>query len=460
MSVISPRRPTDSIASQDAELRGPDFPEAFQRTPIARLRILWRERQFLRRALGAGVIFGILLAFLLPKQYQSSVQLMPPDAQSGSGLLMALAGGGDNGLGVLASGLLGTRNSGEQFVAILHSRTVQDRLVQRFDLKKVYGTRLDVDARKELADNTMIETDRKSGVISVVVTDRDPSRARAIAQAYVEELDRLVAELSISSARRERIFLEGRLQKVKQDLDQAARNFSQFASKNGAIDITEQGKAMVGAAAALQGESIAAESELKGLEQIYSSNNVRVRSARARLEELQRQIGKLDGPVPSATSQPSDSAAGASYPSIRQLPILGVTYFDLFRQAKIQETVYEELTKEYEMAKVQEAKEIPTVKVLDAPNLPEKRSFPPRMMVLLLCSLVCFVAAVCAVLIRERWAQIENDNPGKMLAQEVLRSVGMIMPWAPPNGSPVQSATHRIWIKMAGRKESAETSRQ
>ena len=460
MSVISARRPTDSDASQDAELRGPDFPEAFQRTPITRLRVLWRERQFLRRALAAGVILGIVLAFVLPKQYQSSVQLMPPETQSSSGLLMALASGGGSsggsGLGAIASGLLGTKNSGEQFVAILHSRTVQDRLVHRFELKRVYRIRLDADAQKALEDRTTIETDRKSGVISLIVTDRDPQRARAIAQAYVEELDRLVAELSTSGARRERIFLEGRLQAVKQDLDQAAHNFSQFSSKNAAIDITEQGKALVGAAAMLQGESIAAESDLKGLEQIYSPTNVRVRSAKARLAELQSQIAKLDGQAGDIT--PSANNPPEGYPSIRQLPILGVTYFDLYRQVKLQEAVYEALTKEYEMAKVQEAKEIPSVKVLDSPNLPEKRSFPPRMLIFFLCTLLCLAGAVSVVFARDRWDRTESGHPGKILAQEVFRAVGATLPWTVRNGSRVRSGTHRFWIKVAGRKEPTQTS--
>ncbi len=463
MSLISARPPENPVQSRSIGLHELDSVDASYREPVARLRLLWDQRRFLGRALAVGLVLGIVLSFLLAKQYQSSTQLMAPDTQPNSGLLMALAsggGGGNGGLGALAAGLLGGRSSGEEFVAILRSRTVLDRLVQRFDLKKIYRVKLDEEARKELNDNTTIETDRKSGVISLVVTDRDPQRSRAIAQAYVEELDRLVAELSTSAARRERIFLEGRLSAVKVDLDQAARNFSQFASKSGAIDIAEQGKAMVGSAATLQGESIAVESELKGLEQIYSPNNVRVRTARARLAELQRQLGKLDGQDGSNTSQApaADDGSTSQYPSIRQLPILGVTYFDLYRQAKIQESVYEALTKEYEMAKVEEAKEIPTVKVLDPPNLPEKKSFPPRLLIVFLCVLVCFIVASSVVLARERWARTEPSHPGKILAQEVLQSAGAAMPWAPPNGSPVQSATHRIWTKLVGPKAPTQAS--
>src|SRR4029077_17838323 len=139
--------------------------------------------------------------------------------------------------------------------------------------KKVFGTKLDEDARKELSQNTGASEDRKSGIITLTVIDRDRQRARAMATAYVEELNRLVSELSTSSAHRERVFLEERLKAVKQELDIASGEFSQFASQNSAINIPEQGKAMVEEAALLQGQLIAAESELKGLSEIYTANN-------------------------------------------------------------------------------------------------------------------------------------------------------------------------------------------
>ena len=122
---------------------------------------------------------------------------------------------------------------------------------------------------------------------------------------------------------------------------------------------------MVEAAATLQGQLIAAESELQGLKQIYTDSNPRVRSLNARVDELKRQLDKLGGKGESMT-EASDQPGDSLYPSIRKLPLLGVTYADLYRRTMIQEAVLETLTKEYEIAKVQEAKEIPTVKVLDA----------------------------------------------------------------------------------------------
>ena len=389
--------------------------EAGRRRLVVKLRLLWKERRFLTRAAVAGLLLGTLLAFLSPKRFESTTQLMPPDSQSSSGMAMlaALSAKTGSGLGAYAGDLLGLKSSGALFIGILRSRTVQDRLVERFDLRKVYGARLEEAARRSLAENTEISEDRKSGIITITATDRDPRRAAAMAEAYVEELDRLVSELSTSSAHRERLFLEGRLTAVKQELDQASKEFSQFASKNTAIDIKEQGRAMVDAAATLMGELIAAESELKGLEQIYTPNNVRVRSVRARIAELRKQLEKMGGKEGTETNNPA-TASDSLYPSIRKLPLLGVTYADLYRRTKIQEAVYETLTQEYELAKVQEAKETPSVKVLDVARVPERKSFPPRLLIMSLCAFLALAGATLFAFGKSRWQETDAQDPGKV----------------------------------------------
>jgi len=179
-----------------------------------------------------------------------------------------------------------------------------------------------------------------------------------------------MAQLTTSSAHRERVFLEQRLTGVRQDLETAEKEFSQFASKNATLDITEQGKAIVLAAATLEGQLIAAQSELEGLRQIYTNSNVRVRSVEARISELRKQLQKIGGKTGEAPSGDRESTSDLPYPSLRQLPVLGVPFADKFRQLKVEEVVFETLTKQFEIAKVQEAKEIPTVKVLDRPEVP------------------------------------------------------------------------------------------
>ena len=403
-----------------------------------RLRLLWGRRQFFVRVAGIALVASTFIAFLIPKQYTSTAQLMPPDTQSTSGMaMMAAFAAKGGGLGSVAGDLLGMKSTGALFIGVLRSQTSQDRLIQQFDLKRVYGTSLVMDARIKLDRNTSISEDRKSGIITISVTDRNPRRASALTSAYVDELNSLVAELSSSAAHRERVFLEERLKFVKQDLDDASNQLAQFSSKNNTIDIQQEGKAIVEAAANLAGQTIAAQSQLEGLRQVYTDNNPRVQSLNARVAELRKQLQKIGGTGPGTakgSTQGADQSSEMPYPSIRNFPLLGVKYADLYRHAKIQETVYELLTEQYELAKVQEAKETPSVKVLDAAMIPEKKSYPPRLMIMLWGTFLAVALSTVWVLGSARWEQVDPHDPRKVLAQEVAGALKARLPWTSRNG--------------------------
>jgi uncharacterized protein involved in exopolysaccharide biosynthesis len=455
------RQPVPELTEHDLPITpGPEEMPQSSGSSVEYLRLLWEHRRLLARIVLYGLLASTLIAFLIPTRYESMARLMPPDSSQSGGLAMAAAAlsGGAGGLGGIASEMLGMKSTSDIFVGILTSRTVQDKLIQQFDLKKLYGDRRMEDARKDLAEHTGISVDRKSQIITITVVDHDPKRAAAIGQAYVEELNRLVAELSTSSARRERIFLEERLQAVNKDLESAEKEFSQFASKNSAIDIKEQGKAMVEAGATLQGHLIAAESELEGLRQMYTDNNVRVRSVRARIDELKHQLEKIGGKGEDA-SAPSGQQQASLYPSIRRLPLLGVTYADLYRRTKVQEAVFETLTKEYELAKVQEVKEIPVVKVLDSPSIPDKKSFPPRLLIMLLGTAFAFAFASTWVFGRTAWDQTDSSDPRKAFAQEVFTAVKASIPKFAQNGSGDHSSLGESWNWTHRRRKDDEASK-
>ena len=198
---------------------GSPLPPEFAESPsgvFPYVQLLWNHRRRLARAGAVAFAASLLIAFLVPVRYQSVTRLMPPDNQgSGIGMLAAMAGHA-GGLEGIAGDLLGVKNSGALFVGILHSESVEDAVIHKFDLQKVYGDSKIEDARKDLDARTDIAEDRKSGIISIAVTDHNPQRAAAMAQTYVAELNRLVAQVSTSSARREREFLEQRLQAAKQ----------------------------------------------------------------------------------------------------------------------------------------------------------------------------------------------------------------------------------------------------
>jgi uncharacterized protein involved in exopolysaccharide biosynthesis len=406
--------------------------------------LLWESRRLLGHFALCGLILATIVAFLIPKQYESTARLMPPEKDTSSPLAMMAAmagsgsssgGGSESGLGQVASDLLGAKSQGALYTMVLEGRTIADGLIQRFDLRNVYGVRYWEDARKRLASRTEITEDRKSGVIVIKVKDRDPRRAAQMAQAYVEELNRLVAAVSTSAARRERIFIEQRLKTAKQDLDTAAKQFSEFASQNTAIDIPEQGRAMVEAAAILQGQLIAAQSEVQGLSQIYTNSNVRLRSARARVAEIQRQLVKMSGDNSSfgsgATGPPSNPASVPKdlnskepdptdiYPAIRELPLLGVRWADLYLQNRIQEKVYELLTSQYEISKIEEAKETPSVQVYDVADVPEKKSWPPRLLIMVIGMILSFFIGAGWIVGRKEWQDMDSRDPRKQLADHV-----------------------------------------
>lgn len=405
-----------------------DVPSSEQQTVararrLARMRMLWEGRRLLLKAAIYGAVLGALIAFVIPTRFASTTRLMPPDPSSGQGMAMLsmLAGRASAALGAVGTDLLGLKTSGDLFVGVLQSRSVQDELIKKFDLRTVYGESKWEDARKELGKRTDVSINRKSGIITVEIVDRDPKRAQAMAAEYISQLNSVVTQLNTSSAHRERVFLEERLEQVKNDLSAAEKEFSQFASKNSAIDIKEQGKAMVEAAAGLEGQLIAAQTELQGLRQVYADGNVRVRAAQARVSELRQQLQKLGGNPDSAGN---DSLNGPEiYPSIRKLPLLGVTYADLYRRTKVQEIVFETLTQQYEMAKVQEAKEVPSIKVLDSPEVPEKKMFPPRMLITLAGAIGGLCACVFWLFLVSRWQQLEATDPGRLLANDIFQTV-------------------------------------
>lgn len=412
----------------DLEKRySPEAPDPEDRK-AERLWVLWRSRRFLWGVAWKTLLASIVVAYLVPAHYKSAVRFVPGENSTGGGsssmmgLLSKALGGSDSAatsFGLDAAGLLGAKTPGAFYVEVLKSRTVQDRLINRFDLRARYGKSTYFEARKKLAKFTEIEEDKKSGVITLTVTDYEPNIAAQLANAYLEELNRLAVDLNTSSAHRERQFLEARLATAKDDLAHASAALSQFTSKNSMVDPQNEGKVVMDAAARMQGELIASETQLKGLQQIYSDDNIRVRTLKARMAELQSQLKKLVG-YSADVAAPELSAGGSSpYPSMHTLPGLGSRYADLYREAKIQEAVYAFVTQQFEMAKIQEAKELPIVRVMDAGVASEKRSSPIRSLIVAGSVFGALVLACFWVMGKHRWEQVPADDPYRLLAADI-----------------------------------------
>ncbi len=408
--------------------------------------VLWSRRLTIGLWLVIGLVISTGLGLLVGK-YEATTQLMPPDiGNSSSGMatlapFLAKVSSSTNIASDMLGGdiLGGVKNTGALFTKVLGSRTIQDSLVTRFDLQKRYHLKYAEDARKKLGSRTTITEDKKSGVLEIQVRDHDPRLATALAGAYIEALDRVMAQVATSSARRERVFLEQRLADEQKVLQDAEQQFSTFASSNMALDIPEQTKVSVASAARVQGALIDAKGQLESLEQIYSPDNIRVKTLRAHVAELQREFAKINsGGAAGGVAQDPNSP----YPSVKNLPLLGVKWSDLYRNTKIHETVFELLTQRYEMSRIQEAKEIPTVKVLDPPSVSEHKD-PALVLVLLVGGLVSVILACTGILLRDRWAHWDEDDPWRVLLGTIYgtstRGIRSIVRMGRPRRDPMSS---------------------
>ena len=386
--------------------------------------LFWDFRRVFARVAGIVFVLSVLVAILLPKEYVSGARIMPPEQGGNTAAMLAALVGKSSagGLAGLAGSLLGAKNNGALFVALLHSGTVSGHLMDRFGLQRVYHKRYREDTAKRLGRLTKITEDPKSGVITIAVTDETRERARDLAQGYLDELNNLVAKVNTSSAHREREFIEQRLNTVQAELQRAQLELSDFSSKNTTIDIKEQTRATVDAGAKLEGQLIAGQSELDSLRQIYGDQNVRVRAAEARNAILQRELQRANG---QSTPDPDGKDVDAShpYPALRRLPELGVRWANLYRNVRIHETVFDLLSEEYETARIEEVKSIPTVSVIDVPQLPEKKSGPHRTLIVLIATFLSLVITAVFLLARRSWMEMGSEDARRVLAKRIGMSL-------------------------------------
>ena len=373
----------------------PPYPPPWEEDEID-LREYWRvlvrhRRMILTTTLAAAVIAAIV-SLILPKTYTATARILPPKESSGGGLAAALSGQ-LGGLAALAGGALGGATNADLMVGMLSSRAVTDRILDQFKLQEIYDTKYRVDAGKKLLANLDAQVDKKSGILTLSVDDHDPERAAAIANAFVDQLDQLSRHLNITEASRQRLFLEERLVQVNKDLANAEDALRAFQEKHGAIQVDEQAKAMIDLLGALKGELMAAQVQLGVTQRFASGNNADVDRVQTQITEIQSRIRDME-------QGQGERSAGDIFLPTQKIPDLGLRYGRLLRDVKVQETVFELLTQQYELVKMQEAKDSPTIQVLDGAVVPEKKSKPKRSLVVVLTAMLALMGASTLAVIR------------------------------------------------------------
>jgi len=361
-------------------------------------RVLTKRRTLvLGLAVLPALLTGIYCYFFATKIYESTAAVLAPK-ETGSGATMGLAaalaasGGGQLFGGLLPSGA----TSRDTFMAILKSRTMAEELVTRFKLREYYEATYIEEAIKKLRDATDVSVSRE-GVVSVRVEDKDPKFAAEIANAYVTTLDRTFAKLGTSEGSRQRAFLADRLEKSEKALRQAEDAVRRFAEANRTVGLQEQAKGVIEAGARLKGEVIAAEVTLESLRTYSTETNPQVVQQKARVDELKRQLARMQ--YSGGEELPSDATAPAQarqeyHLPVSKMPAVGVQYARLMREVKIQETVFTLLTQQYEQAKIAEARDMPTVQILDKAIPAERKSKPKTVLNSAIVGVLSFFFAI------------------------------------------------------------------
>ena len=342
--------------------------------------------------LGAPLITAVIVALIslfIPNSYTATTQIMPPQQQSGAASALLGQLGALSGLAGVSAGI---KNPNDTYVAMLKSRTVSDNLIRRFKLQSVYDKKYSSDTRKKLEKASTI-TAGKDGLIVVMVEDRDPKRAAALANGYVEELQKLTQVLAVTEASQRRLFFETQLLQAKQALGDAEIALKQLQEKTGLIQLDAQAQALVKAGSELKAQIALKEVELGALRTFATGNNPDYIRIEQLLGGLRSQLAKVE----------------AGSVTTRKIPEAGLEYVRKVRDLKYAETVYELLAKQFEIAKIDEAKEGSMIQVLDKAIAPEKKSKPKRTLIVALAALAVGFGAVLWAFIVEGLSRAKED---------------------------------------------------
>jgi tyrosine-protein kinase Etk/Wzc len=373
------------------------------------LLIVLAERK--RLILWVTVSFAVLAAvisLILPKRFTATVVLLPPQQGSSMGAALASQLGSLGGVAALAGGGLGLKSPNDMIVAELKSRTVEDAMVQHFGLMQEYHQRLPSDTRKVFEKFATVDGSGKDGLIHISVDDRDPNRAAELANGYVDQFRKLSEHLAITEASQRRLFFEQQLEQAKDNLANAEEALKRTEQKTGLIQLDSQARALIESAASLRAQIAEKEVQIESMRTFATNGNSQVIQSEQELESLRAQLAKLGG------SESID--AGLMMPK-GQVPEAGLEYVRKLRDVKYYETIFDILARQFEVAKLDEAKQGALIQVVDAAVSPDRRSFPKRGMIVIGATVAGFFVGIIVALVH---ALYENMNRKSEQAVKLL----------------------------------------
>ena len=347
-------------------------------------------------------ILAIVVSLILPPRYTATVVLLPPQQNSSLSTQLAAQLGSIGGIAASLAGGGGSllRNPNDMYVAMFKSHFVEDAMVERFELMREYRKKYRSDARKRFEHYATVDGSGKDGLIHISVEDRDPQRATDLANGYVDQFRNLTEHLAITEAGQRRLFFEKQLQQANQSLTDAEESLKETEEKTGLIAIDAQTRALIESAALLRAQVAAKEVQIQAMRTYATGENAQLVEAQQELDSLRAQLTRLAGT--------SDDSGGIIVPK-GQMSAGGVEYVGKLRDVKYYEAIFEILARQFELAKLDEAKEGAVIQVVDPATVPDKRSFPKRTIIVILATFVGLLAGISAALCQAAYDRMKDD---------------------------------------------------
>jgi uncharacterized protein involved in exopolysaccharide biosynthesis len=365
---------------------------------IELLLILSRKKAAILKFTLAAAVVAAIVSLLLPRMYTATSTILPP--QQSQSALTAMLGQLSTVAGLNESDL-GLKNPADLFIAMLNSRTIADRLISRFDLRKVYWVKRYQDARKKLESRSYIIAERE-GLISVSVADRDPQRAADLANGYVEELHAMNSYLAVSEAAQRRIFYQQKLDAEREELALSELALKKAQEKSGLLQPDAQARAIIQSAADMRAQVALHEVQVQAMRTYATPGNPDLRRAEEELAGLRAELAKLE-------RNTGEIGNGNTELPTRQLPQAELEYIRRARDLKYHEALYDFLSKQLEAARLDEAKDAVVVQVVDRAVVPERKSSPHRILIVLMTAIAAFIVSCVGVLLAEIVRRKQQD---------------------------------------------------
>ena len=358
--------------------------------------------------IGTGIL-ALLVSLQMTPIFSSTAKIIPPQQQQSSGMAAML--GSLGGLAGAASGISGLKSPNDLYIGLLESRAVGDNLIKRFKLKERFESKTMDDARKGLAANSIIASGKKDGFITITVTDKDAQFAADLANAYVDELGKLTQSMALTESSQRRLFFEKQLIDAKDQLANAEIALRNTQQETGMIQPDVQVQAIIGNVAQLKGSIAAKEVQLNSMRTFAASQNPELLRTQEELRGLRAQLAKLE--------RGQHSEKGDFMVPTGKIPEVGVEFVRGVRNVKYYETIFELLAKQFELAKIDEAKESSMIQVLDKAIPAERKLKPSRALITMTGVVVGGLLGIFLAFVRAAYSASYQD-PGSRVRWKQL----------------------------------------